>query len=613
MIEPTVLVHMNKSFNPFRSVHNAQSPASAPARPAAPEQRQEQDDSQKDSWHTNPPYISIRPHTSNDFNPESSLTDKPPVTYSWFSGWTSSKSKSPKSMKRSVPASVATAEDGHVTENSTSILHSAVTLSKLPLSSQLAPSILTMNRGTTISPRQEANAPKISLSSPQDGFGTLAAVTGGCIAIPPNGSRFPSSHNTISLQIQKSNDGNETQIEIKPPPYPDLGHLHSHTTVSPPRTGNKLPVEDLPSSSSVIAISEKSIPVASTPRRESSLRHSKITVTPDPMADKEEITFPGFALLQMATAQYCQGRYSQALDTTTKCLAYQKSYFSHEGSIGGGGNTPVSSKRMTNATIEPVSTSTVWKILGTVNGSNAVTPFDSRSSFAAQIGSSVLGVVRGLKSELPSREQQAARQHPMLSNTVSAMISQYPTKPCVVKTLLLRGHVLVACGLHESHDNRLIGQATKNVEMAVAIQRKLAMDRELATSLIFLGVLKSRMGLFDEANTAYNEATSILREVRLIAKTNRPETPEGACSKEINPCTTLDDEITHSLYLHGKSLHCQRMYVQAFHNYNRAFKLCKRSRSSQKSANVKNIVRCMKKSCAMEKLVSAYWDDATVI
>jgi hypothetical protein len=604
MIEPTVLVHMNKSFNPFRSVHNAQSPASAPVRPA-PEQR----DSHNDSWHTNPPFISIPPHISNNFNLESSSTDTTPLSHSWFSGWTSSKSKSPKSMKRSVPTNVAIPEDGHVNGNSTSSSHTAVTLSQLPLSSQLAPAILTMNRGTTISPRHEENASQISLSSPQNGFGTLATVTGRCMTIPPHGARFPSSHSTISLQIQTSNDGNETEIEINLPPYPDLGDPHSHTTAPPPRADTKkVPSEDLASSPSTT--------VASTPRIEPSLRPSKkITVTPDPMAEIEEITFPGFALLQMATAQYCQGRYSQALDTTTECLAYQKSYFSHEGSISGGGTTPVSSKRMINSTIESASTSTVGKFLGTINGSNAVTPFDSRSSLAAQIGSSVLGVVRGLKSEIPIKEQQATRhQHPMLSNTVSAMILQYPTKPCVVKTLLLRGHVLVACGLHELYDDRsLIGQATKNVEMAVAIQRKLSIDRELATSLIFLGVLKSRMGQFYEADIAYSEATSILREVRIIAKANLSETSKGECSKESNLCKTLDDDITRVLYLHGKSLHCQRMYVQAFHNYNRAFKLCKRSRSSRKTANVKNIVRCMKKSCAMEKLVSAYWDDATVI
>lgn len=636
MTEATVLVHMNKSFNPFRSVHNALSTSSAarpvlPA-PSAPEQRQEHDDSHNDSWHTNPPYITIQPQTSKNRSPPTSPTNnnKSPVALSWFSGWTSiPKSKSPKSTKHIVPASAAATEDGHIAENSTNISHPAVNLSQLPLSSHLGPAIsMTMNRGSTISPRQDGNSnyevPKITLSSsPQNnGLGTsFAAVTGGCMAIPPtNGSRFPAARNTI-LQIQSSNnDGNDsTQIEIYDlPTYPDLDATHSYPIEPPPprKRNEALVVQDDSSSPSAIVVGEKPTPVvaSASTRREPSLQPSTITTTPDPMVENEDSTYPGFSLLQMATAQYCQGRYSQALDTTTECLAFQKSYFSHEGGSGGGGGnaTPVSSKGMTKSMIEA---GTVEKVLSTINSSTA-TPFDSRSSFAAQIGSSVLGVVRSLKSEVPSiKDQQASRQqHPMLSNTVSAMISQYPTKPCVVKTLLLRGHVLVACGLHEYDDDRsLIAQAIKSVEMAVAIQRKLAIDRELAASLIFLGVLKSRTGLFCEADTAYKEAICILREVRRISKSIQPKTSEMECSKEIAPCKKLDDEIAHTLYLHGKSLHCQRMYTQAFHYYNRAFKLCKRSGSSRNSASVKNIVRCMKKSCALEKLVSAYWDDATVI
>ncbi len=35
-------------------------------------------------------------------------------------------------------------------------------------------------------------------------------------------------------------------------------------------------------------------------------------------------TFPGFALFEMAKVQYCLGKYSKALDTTTECLAFQK-------------------------------------------------------------------------------------------------------------------------------------------------------------------------------------------------------------------------------------------------------------------------------------------------
>lgn len=492
---------------------------------------------------------------------------------------------------------------------------------------------MTMNRGGTISPRHEVNASHNIImaqsSSMQNGIGSLAE---GCMIIPPNGSRFPTATATAqitstTLRIETSIDGNDTQIEVfdNLPPYPDFGDPQSHTIIAPPPRTSETPlIENFPSSSpSAIVVGEKSstsVATATPTRRETSQRQPKIIITPDSLIDKEESTFPGFTLLQMATAQYCQGKYSQALDTTTECLAFQKSYFSHEGSgggVGGGNAAPVSSKGMTSSTTESISASAVGRVLGTINGSNSLTPFDSRSSFAAQIGSSVLGVVRSLKTEIPSsKEQQATRhQHPMLSNTVSAMISQYPTKPCVVKTLLLRGHVLVACGLHDD-DRSLMVQATKNVEMAVAIQRKLAIDRELAASLIFLGVLKSRMGHFCDSDNAFKEAVCILREIRRIAKSTHPsETPESErTEEESNRRTKVDDEIiAHAFYLHGKSLHCQRMYIQAFHYYNRAFQLCKRSGSSRNnSASVKNIVRCMKKSCALEKLVSAYWEDGVV-
>lgn len=405
--------------------------------------------------------------------------------------------------------------------------------------------------------------------------------------IPPHGSSFSSIQQT-NLQVQTSNDGNDTQIEIfNLHPHPDLDAPHSHTTVPPPRT-SKAHDEDFPAFGSGI-VSEVSTSVASSGRA-------------------EEMTYPGFTLLQTATAQYCLRRYSQALDTTTDCLALQKTFFSHEGS--GGRSTTASVKGSTNSTEESIP-ATVQ------NGFNALTPFDSRSSFAAQIGSSVLGVVRSLKTDNPNKEQLAAKhQHPMLSNTISAMISQYPSKPCVAKTLLLRGHILAACarGPHEYDDDRsLIVQATKNVEMAVAIQRKLPIGNDLAVSLILLGTLKTRLGLHHEAESVYKEAESILRVLRSSAKRYQLDSSKDGCSEKSISLIKVTHEIGHTLYLHGKSFHCRRMYAQAFHFYNRALCLLKRSDSSLNNAGMKNIVRCMKKHCALEKLVSAYWDDAGVI
>ncbi len=264
----------------------------------------------------------------------------------------------------------------------------------------------------------------------------------------------------------------------------------------------------------------------------------------------------------------------------------------------------------THSTVNP--NHATGKVPG-INGANAasiMTPIDLRSSFVTHVGSSVLGAVLSLKLESPKEH----RPHPMLSNSIAIMISQYPAHHCVVKTLLLRGHILAACVL-DGYDNdpSLIVQAVRNVEMAVAIQRKLVIDEELATPLVFLGTMKTRLGRFDEADIAYREAVGILSNIRSNAKKCQLEALRSEDAELFFDCAIRRKMalygIAHAFYLRGKAYHCQQKFIQAFHYYNKALILMKKTGPSRDGFGVKNVARCMKNSYALEKLVSGYWDD----
>jgi tetratricopeptide (TPR) repeat protein len=512
---------------------------------------------------------------------------------SWFSSWTTTSAKtyttSPK--HKSVTAS---GDDDHNADNLASV-------PSLPLSPQTsAATSIQIDRGMAISPKREELRQTLVTheSMPpshylQKRLGRLVP-SGGCMPVAnPNNSRI-SPLWTSSSRIEKPITANDNQIDkFLLPPYPDLPVPMTETNISASR--NDVPLlEKFPSSQPAVVDSKSTSDVQHTP--------------PQRNVKCEWTTFPGFALYQTAKAQYCQGRYSQALDTTTECLAFQKSFLNeHE---GGSGNL-MAALAASNTTVDP--NHTTGTVPGIINGANAasiMTHIDLRSAFVTHVGSSVLGAVLSLKPESP----KVHLPHPMLSNSIAIMISQYPSHHCVVKTLLLRGHVLAACGLDVlDNDLSLIVQAARNVEMAVAIQRKLAIDEELATPLVFLGIMKARLGRFNEAEIAYREAVGILSNIRSNAKNGQFEAQKSEDAELVSDCAMrrkmASHGIAHAFYLRGKAYHCQQKFIQAFYYYNKALILMKKTGSSRDGFGVKNIARCMKNSYALEKLVSGYWDD----
>ncbi|KAL3810146.1 hypothetical protein ACHAXA_005295 [Cyclostephanos tholiformis] len=422
---------------------------------------------------------------------------------------------------------------------------------------------------------------------------------GGCMPMAnPNDSRI-SPLWTSSSRALKPINRDDDKIDYNLPPYSDpiVPKSEQLESASP----NVMPrLEEFPPSQRAF-FNRKFTSVQQSP--------------PQRIINEEVVSFPGFALYERAKAQYCQGCYSQALDTTTECLAFQKSFLTEHGVGSGNSFAAVAS---VNPPVDPIHATTSTginpDIISDVNvGASITTPMLLRSAFVTHVGSSVLGAVLSLKPDSP-RELRPKDIHPMLSNSIAMMISQYPAHHCVVKTLLLRGHVLAACGLDEyDNDLSLIVQAARNVEMAVAIQRKLTTDEELAAPLVFLGILKTRLGRFDEAEIAYREAIGILSDIRLNAKSAKLEAIKREDAVSVSDCamhcTVVSHGMARAFYLRGKGYHCQQKFILAFHYYNKALHLLRKTGPSRDSLSVRNIARCMKKSYALEKLVSTYWDD----
>jgi tetratricopeptide (TPR) repeat protein len=315
--------------------------------------------------------------------------------------------------------------------------------------------------------------------------------------------------------------------------------------------------------------------------------------------------YPGFAMYQTARFQYCLGKYSEALDTTTECLAFQKVALAS------------SSPNRTSPTLGP---QTVPAAHAANTNNDNMTALDLRSTFVAGVGNSV----RNLMTSTTAQQKQTSSPHPMLSNSMATMIAQYPMHPCIAQTLLLRGRVLADCGLYGLRDGNgddddavgdtdfsLLLQAIRNVEISVAILRKLDQEYDIATSLTFLGTLRTLLGHYDEADRAYEEALSTFRGLRLAAKYDQKhaidEKMATICVQSIQKITS---GIANVLYLRGKLYHCQKMHQEAFECYHKAFILSRKyNRANRQNECVKKIARCMKSRSALEKLVSAHIDD----
>jgi len=377
--------------------------------------------------------------------------------------------------------------------------------------------------------------------------------------------------------------------------------------------------------------------------------------------EEEEVIFPGFAMYQMAIAYYCQGQYSLALDTTTDILSYQKKKLvslnnpNHNNDDGSGNYT-----KSTTLTIETAGTTTT------------TTTTTTSSNFAKDLHNAVMTHVNSPRW-MDKMEKKQQNHHPMLSNTIAVMISNYPTHHGVVKTLLLRGQILAAnaCGGTAMDDSSLILQAVCSIEMAVAIQRKIiAVATPLCTTttttndqllvlvdaLILLGIMKCQLRQYNESLIVYLEAFDILNDIRQQATKPDQQVALGNKEEKKNDNSEIDvaaDDnyhnnamihhyqqaimITHQiaqlLYLQGKVYHRQYKFIEAFHYYNKSLNLLLQLQKKKKLHNkttascslrtqndtsnsgfgIKTITKCTKSKYAFEKLISAYWDDNCVI
>ena len=335
-----------------------------------------------------------------------------------------------------------------------------------------------------------------------------------------------------------------------------------------------------------------------------------------PCIGELEEAYPGFALYQTARVQYCLGKYNEALDTTTECLAFQKL------ALGTSSASTISPKRRSQSM---KSANSIRAKDDTSN--NDMTALDLRSTFVSGVGRSMLGVVQSMKTSSTSDNGERAQKqlqpqsspHPMLSNSMATMIAQYPLHPCIAQTLVLRGRVLADCGLYglecdDDTDFSLLLQAIRNVEMAVAILRKIDQEYDLATSLALLGRLRTLLCHFDEADRAYEEAISLFRVLRLAAKHDQlqaiDEETATLCDQSIK---RINDEAANVFYFRGKLYQRSGMHEEAFRWYQKSIAFRKRNGASRQDGCVRRVVQCMKNGSAIERIVSAYIDDRSVV
>lgn len=338
-------------------------------------------------------------------------------------------------------------------------------------------------------------------------------------------------------------------------------------------------------------------------------------------ARESEETYPGFALYQAAKFQYYLGKYSEALDTTTECLALQKLALG----CSSGGESPA----------QTAHASSTDDGKGIINGMAAL---DLRSKFVSGVGRSMRGVVQSLttssttitgngagKVQQKPQSHPSPPRHPMLSNSMASLIAQYPLHPCIAQTLLLRGRVLADCGLYGLRDDgtddddvnsgynvdfSLLLQAIRNVEISVGILRKIDLEYDLATSLVLLGTLRTLLCHYDEADRAYEEALSIFRDLRIAARYDQSLVMDKETTamydqsmKRINGATA------NVLFFRGKLFQSLRMHKEAFRCYRKSLFLYECNGANRQNGCVRRIAKCMKSRSALEKLVSAYIDD----
>mmetsp|Transcript_25074 Transcript_25074/g.50154 ORF Transcript_25074/g.50154 Transcript_25074/m.50154 type:complete len:911 (+) Transcript_25074:125-2857(+) len=102
---------------------------------------------------------------------------------------------------------------------------------------------------------------------------------------------------------------------------PDSGNIQGHTEIQDTFNEN-YPKPIGSSSKNAVATADAASSVAPNHPRHHQQQQTNHKQHHHPK--ESNTTFPGFALFEMAKVQYCLGKYSKALDTTTECLAFQK-------------------------------------------------------------------------------------------------------------------------------------------------------------------------------------------------------------------------------------------------------------------------------------------------
>ena len=293
---------------------------------------------------------------------------------------------------------------------------------------------------------------------------------------------------------------------------------------------------------------------------------------------KREATFPGFALHQQAKMYRTLGDHSKALDITTECLAFQK------------------------RALQPNLGDAAIELDGSpVEDDDIATPLDLRSTYLAGVGSSVRGVVKSLRSNGVADEM-----HPIPTSS-ETLAAQYPAHPCMVETLLLRGHMMQSC-FRCGGDASLLSEAGRTVEMAVALQRKMGTLEDLAAPLVLLGNLQTELKRFEKADLAYREALLIYSEMKDCVEQDCTAHQDEHDSHGF--LSKLNTYMVTTLHLRGKSLVRRGCYEEAFICWHKALRLAKCSKLRRTSN--RRIVAAMKHKRVLESLVSRYWESTVI-
>ncbi|KAL7538687.1 hypothetical protein ACHAWF_006178 [Thalassiosira exigua] len=645
-----------------------------PSRRPLPHQRLT-DDPDGDSWHTNAEGNASFLSASERFgarggpaSPTPTSRPRPPLpgpplaaATAWFASWTQSSTTSPTAShdgrqgKPNAPVQSMSMNRGGSAGDASEGIDGRGGGPRSPAKS------MTMNRGAD-TPQTEGRAtngvampsslPSLPLGDGPD-EGQIAASgplkSNGSSRSPLPVAENSSAHNGPKGDVDNDGDDGSEGIdkvhEMDLPPYPDPKAPRT-TARQPTGPPDKSLLEDFPKPAAAAAVntnanvrSASASNVTASVRPASASNASAVAAPPPdrrrrlpPLAPRgDETTFPGFALVQIAESRRRMGKTDEALGAVAECLAFQRASFGGGGAGLASGGAAAGAGTGTGANAAGSAADKAGKKAGgqadAKSGgaaaphavpAGAMTPLDLRASFVAAAGTGVLGAVRSLQDSHRRVVQRAGDG--TASNSVAIAASHYPSVPCVARALLLRGRLLydrgMACG-----EAAPFVEAARHAEMAAFILRKVGVSHEeLAAPLAVLGEARTRLGHLEEADVALGEAVAVLGDARSGAERDRRDAAGAGDAEAESDCAGRLDRIAReyaaALFLRGKSYHRRRSHVQAFDCYNQALvvvgKLKKGNGHLRKELAVKRIVRCMKHRCALEKLVSDYWDDSTI-